>query len=290
METTKTASEIVQCCSSRFADAQMTLTKKPLAIWEVFSPDHYVPVIEEQFFMLTNVAAKNMEKTMQYLQSQFPLIHHPHLKRIKNRNILICPTSCKFSKNDLEAKIFIELSNRNVFCESESVIEIVQVSSNPVLTQQQYKIANSLWPIRITVPLVDPEQVVVDEKNLIFNNFNKLFKSGKECLFIKDEIVVYTTCADRTSCIHYKHAIINGCSLVGPQSDYLATGFDVYCLGEPCLMCSMALLHSRVSRVYYLVNSRDEKNCWGGLGSVLSIHANAQLNHRFHVFRVVLEG
>ncbi len=32
---------------------------------------------------------------------------------------------------------------------------------------------------------------------------------------------------------------------------YIGVGLEVYCAVEPCLMCAMALVHSRVSRVVY---------------------------------------
>lgn len=32
---------------------------------------------------------------------------------------------------------------------------------------------------------------------------------------------------------------------------YIGVGLEVYCAVEPCLMCAMALVHSRISRVVY---------------------------------------
>ena len=66
------------------------------------------------------------------------------------------------------------------------------------------------------------------------------------------------------------------------HGQYLCTGFDVYTTREPCVMCAMALLHSRVRRVIY---GRKNEAC-GGLGSRFRVHEIAQLNHHFQVYRL----
>jgi tRNA(adenine34) deaminase len=48
---------------------------------------------------------------------------------------------------------------------------------------------------------------------------------------------------------------------------------------EPCAMCMGALLHARLGRVVY--GATDPKT--GACGSVLSVHANRQLNHQTQV-------
>lgn len=48
-------------------------------------------------------------------------------------------------------------------------------------------------------------------------------------------------------------------------------------------MCAMALVHSRIGRVFYGVTSAD-----GALGSKFKIHTQKDLNHRFEVYRGVL--
>ena len=71
-----------------------------------------------------------------------------------------------------------------------------------------------------------------------------------------------------------------------PTEAYLCTGMDVYMTDEPCVMCAMALLHSRVRRAVY--RRRDSE--MGGLGSVESVHALSSTNHRFRAWRVVDGG
>ncbi|XP_035792758.1 probable inactive tRNA-specific adenosine deaminase-like protein 3 [Anopheles albimanus] len=63
---------------------------------------------------------------------------------------------------------------------------------------------------------------------------------------------------------------------------YLCTGYDVYLTHEPCIMCAMALTHSRVRRVFY-----HHLNAKGGaLGSLVKLHTIKELNHRYEAFRI----
>ena len=70
------------------------------------------------------------------------------------------------------------------------------------------------------------------------------------------------------------------------QDQYVCTGFDVFLSHEPCPMCAMALVHSRVARVFY---AHPYPAC-GALGSVHALHTIKSLNHSFTVFAGVLAG
>ena len=69
-----------------------------------------------------------------------------------------------------------------------------------------------------------------------------------------------------------------------PTEKYLCTGYDLYTTHEPCIMCAMALTHSRIRRVFYGAEDR----VMGGVGSVYKIHCQVGLNHHFEVFKNVL--
>lgn len=71
---------------------------------------------------------------------------------------------------------------------------------------------------------------------------------------------------------------------VPSTSQYICTGYDVYVTREPCTMCAMALVHSRVRRVFYGCTSSQ-----GALGTNIKLHTLKCLNHHYEVFAGILE-
>ena len=67
------------------------------------------------------------------------------------------------------------------------------------------------------------------------------------------------------------------------KSSYLLTGYDVYLSHEPCCMCAMALVHSRVGRVFFYSSQSSAKK-FGALESAVKLHTINGLNHSFEVF------
>ncbi|KAL8176396.1 UNVERIFIED_CONTAM: hypothetical protein K2H54_033312 [Gekko kuhli] len=65
---------------------------------------------------------------------------------------------------------------------------------------------------------------------------------------------------------------------------YICTGYDMYLTREPCAMCAMALVHSRIERVFYGAPSPH-----GALATKYHIHSRKDLNHRYEVYRGILE-
>ncbi|KAH8285051.1 hypothetical protein KR054_004268 [Drosophila jambulina] len=73
---------------------------------------------------------------------------------------------------------------------------------------------------------------------------------------------------------------VQGADNLAKFGPYLCTGYDVYLLQEPCLMCSMALVHSRAKRVFFLRSSEN-----GALATRFQLHAVRELNHHYEVFQ-----
>ncbi|KAH7942102.1 hypothetical protein HPB49_020584 [Dermacentor silvarum] len=71
---------------------------------------------------------------------------------------------------------------------------------------------------------------------------------------------------------------------VDKKAPYLCTGYDFYITHEPCTMCAMALVHSRVRRVFY-----GHPTSHGALGSLRKLHVQPGLNHHFQVWCGLLQ-
>jgi tRNA(Arg) A34 adenosine deaminase TadA len=68
------------------------------------------------------------------------------------------------------------------------------------------------------------------------------------------------------------------------KGQYLCTNYDIYLTKEPGIFESMALVHSRVGRVFFGVENREEGGL-GGTGSDTSLHCLPGTNHRFRAFK-----
>lgn len=68
------------------------------------------------------------------------------------------------------------------------------------------------------------------------------------------------------------------------EESYLCTGYDVYVDREPCVMCAMALIHSRARRVVFATRNATD----GALASAHRLHTIKSLNHHYRVFHLRL--
>ncbi|EGG00155.1 uncharacterized protein MELLADRAFT_112106 [Melampsora larici-populina 98AG31] len=71
---------------------------------------------------------------------------------------------------------------------------------------------------------------------------------------------------------------------VEEERPYLLTNLVVFGTHEPCLCCSMALLHSRIHHLFYLLPVHGS----GGCGSLWNFNNLNGLNHKFFVWKLKL--
>lgn len=67
---------------------------------------------------------------------------------------------------------------------------------------------------------------------------------------------------------------------------YLCKGLDIIIYQEPCLMCSMALVHSRIRRVYYSKETPVDSPFKGGLNEGMNLTEVPEINHKYLVFQM----
>lgn len=68
-------------------------------------------------------------------------------------------------------------------------------------------------------------------------------------------------------------------------NNYLCLNYHVYTTHEPCTMCSMALVHSRISQLVYLKHSSRTGGIGQQSGHKEMIHISCSLNWKFEAFQ-----
>ena len=131
-----------------------------------------------------------------------------------------------------------------------------------------------------------PEKVNIDEH---IKYLEKCY--NEKCIIIAKPdtpLVVAKAKSDCDNCeCCFEHGVIDAvgeASRWAIQNDsYLCTNLDVYCYYEPCCMCTMAMVHSRVGRLFFI----EPNPKYGGVMNQAHINQSPKINHRFRAFRMV---
>ncbi|XP_072301399.1 probable inactive tRNA-specific adenosine deaminase-like protein 3 [Eucyclogobius newberryi] len=267
---------------------------------------------------------KRTSKLVQELHSTHPLTDLPHLKRVRPSGTRDSPHALEIlicSANDANEPLDFDYRSLGL---GEPFA--VKVPSRAPLTRPQFERASKHWPTSfhedkqattaLRGELFDAEQkakmhgfmtlaieaakegkkrgmkavgaVVVDPRS------GGVVAKGHDCGGDHPLRHAVMVCVDLVAasqgggCRSYgKYA---GCAHARPDGEsgaprpYICTGYDLYVTREPCVLCAMALVHSRIGRVFYGTSWED-----GAMGTKFKMHALKDLNHRFDVFKGVLD-
>ena len=249
---------------------------------------------------------KLLSKLVAEASNQFPLAEkEKFLKRVKRDNNGDYSVLIKLHENDVD-----KFSN---FARDWALETSVQpIPSMPAKTRRQFEKARERWPLKfhedkvLEATLNKTSSLWAEgefQKHVSYMRLTKEKMDNRHSVVFvdpKENKVMGTAMSDRDSAIG--HAVMNGvqalsvlnCQLfhnLGTSEEtnceeslvanpgYLCTGYDAYLSHEPCLMCTMALVHARVNRIFF---------CWpqdgGGVLSCLKMQTISDLNHSFEVY------
>lgn len=323
------------------------------------NPKNLYPVIHDSFHEPVNTVAcvvaniknsKDISRTIITLNNKLPLKELQHLKRVKNKLVLICAVE------DLAGNTAQEVIDNKVpeLKDSLNDFSVVEVPSLPPKVKKQFDIANKLWPCNfhpnkfheklVSGCFFDDEDlqqhklfmiVVCEVVKFYIKKYNLNLNEVNVSVVVdpKTESVVAVSVNNNDHPIQHAAMLAidkvaatqNGgawadntreVTLRGVDEDlemylnnripnlnfgarkyfsksemeldskrygdvpYLCTGYYVYMLKEPCLMCSMGLVHARINKVFFC---RDNLSS-GALHSTVKVHTIKDLNHHFEVF------
>ncbi|XP_015784386.1 probable inactive tRNA-specific adenosine deaminase-like protein 3 [Tetranychus urticae] len=299
---------------------------------EIILADQYETkdICEVNVLVATLKDKKAISPAIRSLAKLFPISKDLiHLKRVKidkeadKIEIIIC----KVDGVDID-QIKLKLSDVLEY----SSVKITAVPSNAPLNRWQFEKSSRLWPTNFfenkeITHRLDGTCLDSTDRLFIYQTMKDLVNRTKENVdrtygaIVTSNFQVLVISGDKINDHPLRHCSMNlidlmastqgggvwynqgkldeNSSLLSTESDpdaYLCTGHDVYLTKEPCIMCSMGLLHSRIRRIFFLdqsMNTLDmplQKGCPDDFAlSKMKLHTNSDINHRFDVWRVKLK-
>lgn len=240
----------------------------------------YNLTLKEPYFETVQIACITPKKTSEaihFLAEKYPLSNYNlcHLKRAKKSQckshiqILIAPVE------DIE-----ELSDLDPFihpCENCPTFSLAKVPKIPPYTKSQLATWSLYWNCCMVQPSVIPYSHTSEETTKIQSIIQKI-PPGHASLynFKLDFLRSPQGCGTQI----WQHPVFQAIQDYQVRDDeYLCTETYAFAYEEPCIMCAMALVHSRIIRLYFSKASED------GAFSKWKLHERS-VNYMYRVFQI----
>lgn len=231
------------------------------------------------------VPAKDAEKTIRRLNEQYPVEELRHLKRIRRlpaEDPKLVELIVGFAETHDAAELGADLGLEVLECRVPSV--------GPAC-REQYDAFNAVWPVVFHQSMLEKqarEDLAVLER--VYARFSDMV-APKRCLIVDPDTaaVVGHADADPDPGHPLNHDVLQAIEHVAsraraklfPPAQYLCTGFVVLLAEEPCFMCAMALVHSRVRAVVFV--QREPRR--GAYCSQTDCSWVRSCNHRYQIYQ-----
>jgi len=223
-----------------------------------------------------------------------------HLKRVRTApssepskpkqslEVLLCP---KKTEPPQEVSEFLSAND----CAGCHTVEVPEYGA---LTRTQLADFSRHWPLTYRKPAFEPLELSEDAKAIYVRLFRRAEEVGAGrcgCVIADSHGRELAAASDASSQHPLRHAVMAAIDAIAmshaaqaakpgskrphASDDYLCCNYDVVLTHEPCLMCAMALIHSRVRLVAYRYSDTE----FGGFGGKLSLHTCSSLNHQVRV-------
>lgn len=260
-------------------------------------PVYYIDVEKKQASKVIDTAKKIVPPQGSMMQ---------HIKRVKpsaedpsKLSVLVCETY-RISKEELENALETQLG-------LEFDIKTSAASKYPARSSEEaVEWSKEVWPmmwrgnIKAQPPELSPEEEEFAIKILSEMPDTKDESACCDWCYIIDpkthETKGFSSMNHQKSDHPLKHTVMEAIDSVAQrehelqdknneESGYLCVGLDVFCSQEPCVMCCMGLIHSRINKLFFKRASPHTK----GPLEVYCLHGRSQLNHTYETWRVAKE-
>ena len=192
--------------------------------------------------------------------------------------------------------------------------DLVDVPRFPPVTKEQFSEWNKVWPLSFKRVAFDPREIKLNIPDEIRLKYSNMSLNQNQCLIVSPgpQFQLLTSNGSGDFLNPLEHCVMKSLECVATLQleqdlaaskrlkvenfselaptiadalaeclpEYLCTGCFVFCPVEPCVMCGMALVHSRVAAVFF---SRKDPS-FGAFSGKIQLHTTQEINHKFRVF------